>query len=64
VGEISVRPEWKLAYSPEVAQAEIMPSHRGPDVCTWHEAAVFGPFGKVRLLRCPDSLALAAIGRK
>jgi hypothetical protein len=28
----------KLASSPEVAQAEIIPSNHGPDVFNWHEA--------------------------
>src|SRR6266540_608168 len=32
----------KIAYSPEVARSEIIPSYHGPDVWCWHEAADLG----------------------
>jgi hypothetical protein len=43
LGEYRGRWDRKLAYSPEVAQAEIMPSNQGPDVRSWHKADVNEP---------------------
>jgi ABC transporter substrate binding protein len=52
---IPVWSDWKLAYAPKAAQAEIVPSNHEPDVCSWHTL----PFSQ-RKCRVQQLVSLAA----